>query len=177
MKKFHSIFLPTILSFLISILISTILTSCIKENEEPATSLSIGDKCPQFTILMDDGETVATSDLAGNESMIVFFNTGCSDCRQELPEIQKVYATLLAENSPIRIICISREEGAQSIERFWSENNLSLPYSAQTSREIYSLFASSVIPRIYILSPDLTIKAIFTDNPLPSSSQILAALE
>ncbi|MDE5807309.1 MAG: redoxin domain-containing protein, partial [Muribaculaceae bacterium] len=81
MKRF--LYLLTI-SFLL-------LSSCISDDEPEVHSLSPGDRCPEFAIMMNDGALLTSSDLQGAESIIVFFNTGCGDCRKELPVIQEVY--------------------------------------------------------------------------------------
>lgn len=150
--------------------------SCIGEEEPSPISLEPGDKCPTFSVTMSDGSTISTSELHGHKSMIVFFNTSCSDCREELPIIQQIYKRISEIGSDAQIICIARGEERESIERFWKENCLTLPYSPQNDREIYNLFASSIIPRIYILSPDLTITQCWDDNPMPSFEQLLNAL-
>lgn len=152
------------------------LSSCINDDEPEVTSLAPGDSCPEFTIEMNDGEILSSSDLKGRESVIVFFNTGCGDCRRELPEIQKAYDVIQKGNLDIPIICISREEDKESVERFWEANSLTLPYSAQTDRRVYNLFASSIIPRIYILSPQLIITRCWSDNPLPTAEEIINSL-
>ena len=152
------------------------LSSCINDDEPEVTSLAPGDSCPEFTIEMNDGEILSSSDLKGREGVIVFFNTGCGDCRRELPEIQKAYDEIQKGNLDIPIICISREEDKESVERFWDANSLTLPYSAQTDRRVYNLFASSVIPRIYILSPQQIITRCWSDNPLPTAEEIINSL-
>ena len=40
-----------------------------------------------------------------------------------------------------------------------------MPYSAQSDRNVYSLFAQSRIPRVYICSKGGKIEAVFTDEP------------
>ena len=52
-----------------------------------------------------------------------------------------------------RMIAIAREESAPEIAAYWQANALSIPYSPQSDRRIFSLFASSTIPRVYICSP------------------------
>lgn len=153
-----------------------IATSCITENEPETLSLHPGDMCPDFSVTMNDGSIITSSDLRGKRSVIVFFNTSCADCREELPEIQKVYDEILTKDLPVHLLCISRAEGEESIETFWHENNLTLPYSPQEDRSVYNLFASSVIPRIYLLSPDLTITRAWSDNPMPTSREIIDCL-
>ncbi len=151
-------------------------TSCITEDEPETESLKPGDACPTFSVEMHDGSIISTNDLKGETSIIIFFNTSCADCREELPEIQKVYNHIIEENIPANLLCIAREEETPSIESFWKENALSLPYSPQPDRRVYNLFATSIIPRIYIISPELIITRVWTDNPMPSAEEIIAYL-
>lgn len=138
-------------------LVMVALTGCINEREEPVWSLQVGDRLPEFEVVLNNGDQVTTESLRDSESVIVFFNTSCGDCRRELPEIQKLYDECLLQNRLVRFICISREEGAASVAKFWDENHLTMPYSAQPDRRIYNLFASSGIPRIYEVDKDLMI--------------------
>ena len=71
---------------------------------------------------------------------------------------------------------ISREDPFESVSTYWSENNLTMPYSAQSDRKIYELFAKTRVPRIYI-AKDGVIKAIFTDSPVPDYDALVKALE
>ncbi|MDE7414397.1 MAG: TlpA family protein disulfide reductase [Muribaculaceae bacterium] len=160
----------------ISIIFSFALISCVSEDDPEPRSLLPGDRCPEFSTTFSDGSVITTSDLRGLTSVIVFFNTSCPDCRKELPEIQKVYEFAMNVNRPIGVFCIAREEGSESIERFWKENGFTMPYSAQTDRSVYNLFASSVIPRIYVVSPELKITAAWSDNPVPTAEEIIKSL-
>lgn len=138
--------------------------SCIMEKEiEVKEYVEIGDTLPNFEVVMNNGETVTTESLRGENSMIVFFNTDCSDCREEFPVLQKFWEEYGDE---ITIVCVSRAEDAEHVSKYWEENGLTLPYSAQKDRAIYNLFATSIIPRIYISGPDLIVRQIYTDNPL-----------
>lgn len=162
-----------------AIVVSVALPACINENvvnDEEPWSLAEGDKCPDFQVTMNDGRVVTTSSLKKTTSMIVFFNTTCSDCRAELPVIQLVSDTLKAQNAPVEILCISRNQSDESVASYWAENHLTLPYSAQETNDVYRLFATSTIPRIYIIGPDLKITATFADSPLPTAQQLLKAV-
>ena len=137
--------------------------ACINDNDEPAWSLTSGERLPQFTITMNDGSTLTTDDLSGQTSVIVLFSTSCSDCRAALPDIQAAYD---GWGNEVKFICISREESAPAIEAYWEENHYTLPYSAQTTRKIYSLFATSGIPRIYVAGEDLIIQEVYSPEDL-----------
>lgn len=114
----------------------------------------VGDRVPVFTVetVGADGTrgTFSTSQLSG-ETVIVLFNTSCGDCRRELPRLNEYYLEHRYDEG-FQMVAISREEGAESVAAFWKEQGLSIPYSAQTDRRIYQLFASSIIPRVYFCS-------------------------
>ena len=68
----------------------------------------------------------------------------------------------------VKILAIAREEGVSDIEKYWEENNLTMPFSPQKTKEIYNLFAPSVIPRIYISNTAGIITATFDDSDMPT---------
>ena len=140
---------------------------CINDDDPKGPSLSVGEPLPVFSVEMNDGRKVSNTSLLGKVSVIVFFNTGCRDCQQELPVIQKLWDEY-RDNENVEIVLIAREESEQEILDYWSEHNLTLPFSPQENREVYNLFASSVIPRIYISDQKGIVKANFDDSDMPS---------
>ena len=150
------------------------LTGCIKEDIKGA-DLKTGDMIPDFEVVMNDGSVVNDEMLKESVSVVMFFHTSCPDCQQVLPEMQKIYD----EYAPygVNIALISREEGADDIESFWSENGFDMPYSAQESRDVYEKFARERIPRVYICEKGGIIRYIFTDDPNPSYDDIESSLE
>ncbi|MBE6250481.1 MAG: TlpA family protein disulfide reductase [Bacteroidales bacterium] len=147
--------------------------SCIKEKQTGA-DLVVGDVVPDFTVVMSDGSEVTGAQLREGVSCIVFFTTACPDCRQVLPHLQRLRDEYHSQG--VRFAFISREEGAESIQQYWMENGYTMPFSAQTDRYIYELFAASRVPRIYICRDGL-IKSIFTDSPTPSYEELAAAID
>lgn len=159
--------------FILSLL-SLLMTSCIKEDQTGA-DLTVGDRIPEFSVMMNDGTEVTGRGLSQGKACIVFFTTKCPDCQKTLPEIQKIYDEYSVEG--VSFALISREEVAESIFRYWQESEFTMPYSAQSDRRIYELFAKTRVPRVYICK-DGVIKAIFTDQPEnPTYDVIKAALE
>ena len=144
-------------------LLSVLSFSCITE-EEKGASLGVGDRLPEFSVVTNDGAVVSNVSLKGNVSVIMFFHTGCPDCQQALPVMQLAYD----EYAPLGVgfICISREEGADEVAPYWERFGYTLPYSAQSDRHIYSLFATSIVPRIYISDAEGVIRHVYTDDPV-----------
>ena len=160
--------------FAILLSVSFLIPSCIKDKETGA-DLKVGDILPEFTVTMNDGSTVGAEQLKGGIACITFFSTACPDCRQTLPQVQKVYDEFARQG--VAFAVISREDGAGSVAEYWTAEGLTMPYSAQENREIYELFAASRIPRVYVCKEGV-IRVIFTDTPSnPVYEDIKAAIE
>lgn len=134
-------------------------SSCIREKTTGA-DLKVGDVIPDFQISMNDGTIVTGSQLKKGISVIVFFTTACPDCRNTLPEVQKIYDEYLAKG--VSFALISRAETSGTILPYWKAEGFTMPFSPQEDRRIYELFASSRVPRVYICK-DGIINTIFTD--------------
>lgn len=152
------------------------LTSCLGNLDDTVMSendvVKAGQQVPSFVVSISDGTTFNSSQLGRKPVCIVFFNTSCSDCRKELPIVQQIYEEF---SDSIQFVCISRAEDRKSIQAFWTQNKLTLPYSAQTDRKIYNLFALSSIPRLYIIDTLGTIKNAYITNV--SEKELRKALE
>lgn len=122
-----------------------VLASCIHEDDEWVERVAVGDRLPAFTVTLSDGTRYDSTEPG--ESVIVFFNTSCTDCQRELPRLDTQYKA--GEFAGQRLVCISRAEEEGSVAAYWRANGLTLPYSAQPDRRIFDLFASAGIPRIY----------------------------
>ncbi|MEE0978900.1 MAG: redoxin domain-containing protein [Muribaculaceae bacterium] len=164
LKKSTSLITMAVMA--VMVMTAVTFTSCVMDEDEPEFSLRPGDPLPTFSVTMNDGTVVTPESLAGAKAVIVFFNTSCPDCRRELPEINRRWLAAQAQGSATRFICVARDEGAASISAFWEQEGLTLPWSAQADSRIYSLFASSGIPRVYVVSPQSVITAVYTDADL-----------
>jgi thiol-disulfide isomerase/thioredoxin len=172
---------------LVLLFASLLFAGCMGEDEETAgNDLQVGDSLPSFSVVLtvnDVGDwrfsgstiTVSNSSLKGKKAVIVFFNTSCPDCQEELPIVQKLY-DMTKSNADIEFLCISREEDEGSIRRYWSANRLTLPYSPQTDKAVFNLFAGQTIPRIYITDTSSVITSVFTDSPITTLEQLVARL-
>lgn len=158
-------------------LLGCLLFSCIRE-EVPAGQdvVKPGDVLPDFSVVLNDGSELSRKSLEGKVAVLVFFHTGCPDCRKELPVIQQLYEEY-AVHEGVGIYAISREEGREEVGDYWVENSLTIPYSAQDDRRIYELFSTSGIPRVYVCGQDGRIVSMYSDNPIATYSQLSEDVE
>lgn len=119
---------------------------CVND-DEPAggeSLVNVGQQVPAFTVTLSDGlQFVSPQDFAARPlTRLLFFNTTCNDCRRE-------FERLKGEPDTDNIICISRAESTDDVAAYWKSAGLTLVYAAVPDRSVYSLFATSGIPRIY----------------------------
>ena len=146
------------------------------DEEIEADSLVVGDKLPEFEVTMNDGSVVRTADLMGQPSVVVLFSVDCMDCRHQLPEIQRLWnlneADSLIQGQRIPIVLIARKCMEEDIEPFWQFAELTMPYSPQPDRKVYSRFAPRVIPHIYISDAQTIIRYMHADTAMPTAETL-----
>ena len=135
---------------------------CIYDDDYRDTDIvKVGQPLPDFAVAMNDGSVITGEMLRRGVAVVVFFDTSCSDCRYLLPQLQPLYDEYSTE---AHFVLISREEEA-TISSFWASHNMTMPYSAQSDRGVYNLFAMSLIPRVYFSDAEGVIRHIFADKP------------
>lgn len=163
MTRLSAILRTTLITFAISA------ASCITDGEpDNYISLGNGAELPSINLTLSDGTVVTNDDLSGKCAVIVFFNTECQDCREELPKLQSAFETTCDK---ALWMAIARDQRAEDIEKFWNDKQLSIPYSPQNDRSIFDKFASAGIPRIYI-ADNLIISANYGPENIPQPEDL-----
>lgn len=149
------------------ILLGLLMIGCssIEDDNEVTERVNVGDRVPSFSVdVVTDGiiSTFSTAQLTG-ETVIVFFNTTCPDCQRDLPKMNQYYLKHKNDKG-FQMVAISRAEGEDTVAAYWKDNGLQIPYSAQSDRRIYELFASSIIPRIYFVSAKGIVTRVFIER-------------
>lgn len=137
-----------------------------EEDNNVYGNVQVGEKVPDFSVTMNDGTEVSNQDLIGYNSLIMFFNVDCGDCKVELPIVNKFYKEH-QNDADFKVVCISREQAQkESISDFWNRKGkeLVLPYSPQETRTIYNIFAKNIIPRLYFCNKSGKVVSMFSDN-------------
>ena len=146
------------------VLLLPLLVSCLGEVEPSAQQselVKVGQTLPPFTVTVNDGSTFNSSLAQPKPVVIAFFNTACKDCQRELPVLQKVYEQW---GDRAAFLCVSRAQTESEVAAYWQENAFTLPYSAQTDRTLYNLFATATIPRVYVADTARVVRAAFKET-------------
>ena len=146
-----------LLSLFVILLVSLDIQAVTKEIDY----IQEGDRLPSFSVVDQCGDTIRSADLRGKLSLITFFHTRCYDCRRELPIVQELYVKY---KSDLQFICISRAESFASIEKYWKQNGLTMPFAAQEDKNVFKLFAERIIPRIYLVDDNGVVQRTFKEK-------------
>lgn len=143
-----------------------IMAAC--QNDDNADSnlgniVNVGDDVPAFMLTGANGENVSSASLRGQVYMLSFFDTGCSDCQKELPVLQRIYDKY-AEAIPI--FSVPRSQPTDEVKDYWNKEGLTMPVFTASDKALFYKFATSGIPRTYIVDEEGLVSAVLTDNPL-----------
>ena len=124
-----------------------------QDDIEATTLIKKGDKAPDFTVEMVDGEQITLSKLKGKVVVVNFWATWCPPCRQELKVVEKELINRF-KGKDFVFLPISRGEVKKTVEAFRKQNGYTFPMGLDPKQTIYKKYASNYIPRNFVVGKD-----------------------
>ena len=124
-----------------------------QDDIEATTLIKKGDKAPDFTVEMVDGEQITLSKLKGKVVVVNFWATWCPPCRQELKVVEKELINRF-KGKDFVFLPISRGEAKKTVEAFRKQNGYTFPMGLDPKQAIYKKYASNYIPRNFVVGKD-----------------------
>lgn len=131
----------------------------------------IGKPAPDWTLTSLDGRTYKLSNLRGKPVVMEFFATWCQPCREELPEMQKLWNKYRAKG--LRIFGISTEP-RDTVAPFVKELKLTFPVLLDADASVHNKYNVLPIPRTVFIDGKGIVREDF--EGLPSPEQLSEAL-
>ena len=103
------------------------------------------------------GKKHTLSDYKGKTVFLNFWATWCPPCRNEMPEIQKLYEEYAAEEDPSVIILgiaapgYSKEGSVEHIQQFLDEHGYTYPVVMDTSAEMFMSYGIYSYPTTFMI--------------------------
>lgn len=99
-------------------------------------------------------QIVALSELKGRYVFINFWNTWCPPCREEMPDLNKLYLGYGQKNVEFLFINIaSQEKSVADVETFLTDNNYSMPVYLDRRGEVSTAYGVPGVPATVIIDP------------------------
>lgn len=117
---------------------------------------SLDKPLPDFEIADVAGKIWRLADLRGKTTLINLWATWCAPCREELPELQKLYDQM-KDRQDVRIITLNADEDVGLIEPFMKEKGYTFPV-LPARVYISKIVPSLSIPRNWIINVNTVIK-------------------
>ena len=135
----------------ILILLALTLFLAVSASAEEGSPL-LGKPFPDFTVTDTDGNTLTLSEsLKDHEAVLInFWATWCGPCRNEFPEINKVYEEY---KDRVAFIALSKEpkDTNEIIASFRQENGLTLPMGRDEDHKLYDYVETKNVPVTVII--------------------------
>ncbi|MBN1396533.1 MAG: TlpA family protein disulfide reductase [Bacteroidetes bacterium] len=112
--------------------------------------LAIGDTVPPAEVQTLDGKDVAIRSLINKKTIILFFSTGCSHCKDGMKNLLLLKPLI---DDSIDIFCISIDGKEETID-FIKEMNVVFPVYLDLKNKAKDAFHVLPIPVIYFLNKD-----------------------
>lgn len=116
-----------------------------------ADIINKGDAMPEFTLNSTVNGTILPADLKGKVVLINIFATWCGPCQKELAEVQKTLWPRFKDNKDFRMLVIGREHTDEQLTEYNKRKGFTFPLYPDPKREVTAKFATSMIPRSYLV--------------------------
>ena len=118
--------------------------------------LEIGKKAPNFTLETLEGETVSLEDYRGKIVLINFWATWCPYCRDEMPDLQKLYDNNKDDDFIVLAIDVAEEKSLA--EKYIKEGGYTFPVLLDKDGAVaYKKYLVGGLPASFFIDKDGTL--------------------
>jgi len=118
----------------------------------------IGDRAPDFTLPTVDGKETSLNQFRGKIVMVNFWETACSACAAEMPDIQSVFDTWSRDD--LEILAVNHGEREAFVQSFIDGKGLTFPVLLDSDQAVGNVYQVSTIPTTFFINADGIIKRI-----------------
>lgn len=112
-----------------------------------------GFEAPNFNFPDLNGKKVSLSDHRGKVVLVNIWATWCPPCRQEMPSMQRLYATFKGDNFEILAVSID-SKGREVVAPFMRNMNLTFPALLDPKETIKPVYRITGVPESFIIDKD-----------------------
>lgn len=136
------------------ILVIVAIAGVMGDSDKPKRKLprpTIGDDARDFTFPDLNGKDVTLSSFYGKKVVLInIWATWCTECKRELPTVQKLYEKFKGDDFEVLAVSIDAA-GAKVIIPFMKKLGLKFPALQDTTGSIQLLYGTTGVPETFII--------------------------
>ena len=132
---------------IISLLVLLMLMSTLS----PGWGAEVGEPLPDFSVQTFDGKSLSRAGFAGKPLLLVFWNTWCSDCMRELPEINRLVAKFAPGRVAVLAINTALNDSESKARAYWKKSAYLFPTGFDHSFETGTAFKVRGVPTVFLV--------------------------
>jgi peroxiredoxin len=122
----------------------------------------VGKLAPDFTLPTLDGGELSLSQFHGKIVIVNFWQSTCSNCREEMPHLQAIYNKW--PHDKLEILAVSAGEKAAFVQSFVETRGLTFPVLLDSDEALSDIYQISRFPTTFFVNADGIIKEIKTST-------------
>lgn len=134
-----------------------------------------GDAAPDFTAITLSGEEFSLSQAHENTLLLILFSHTCPDCKALFDDIIPRMDEI--DSMGAKVIAVSRGGSGEEIMSYMSTNGYQFEAIADSSAEIYGLYATAYVPRTYIINKHGIVEFMTIEYDSSYVTQIIEHIE
>lgn len=139
---------------------SYFLISCfIAFSISTASAAKVGDLAPNFTLKSTTGSNLRLSEFRGEVVMINFWATWCPPCRQEMPELEKLYSRY--RDVGFKLLGVSIDEKSTKAQNMAQRLKVNYPILFDSEKHVSELYDVDAMPTTVVVDRDGKVRHIY----------------
>jgi len=118
---------------------------------------------PTFSLQELNGKETTLNDFSGKIVLLNFWATWCAACREEMPEMEKLWSKLREKG--VVIVAVAADKNKKAVREFVKKNGITFPVLYDTDGKTRNQYEVLELPTSYIIGRDgkFTAKIIGTE--------------
>jgi peroxiredoxin len=121
-------------------------------------SPAVGAPAPDFALRNADGAVVRLSDLRGKVVFVNFWATWCRPCKEELPDIQKLYQEKRSEG--LEVLAVNYQDDPGDARAFFDDLGIDMPMLLDRSGSVYDQYLLQGLPDSFFVDREGNLAAL-----------------
>lgn len=116
------------------------------------TAKELSGPAPGLTLQTFDGKKVSLSDYKGQVIMLNFWASWCGPCRQEMPELNKLYDTY--KKAGFVLLGINLDDSKAAVDKALQKTPVTFPVLLDPQGKVAELYKNQAMPSSYFIDRD-----------------------